>query len=120
MRDYYYLYKKYKLKYTGGSSNKIRFLECETDEYCQAQDRGFNKCDPKRKICVNEEKIDKIGIRKIPDDVARDRYYNESLEEYENTKPKEEEGGISIFGKPGDYIPRFNVDNDDEDEDLYT
>ena len=113
MRDYYHLYKKYKLKYIGGSK-QIKFLDCETDEICQ--ENGFDKCDPKRKICINEKEIDKIGIKKIPDDVARDLYYGE---EYETPKPKEE-GRISIFGKPEDYTPRFKVDNDDEDEDLYT
>ena len=117
MRDYYHLYKKYKLKYIGGSK-KLKFLDCETDEMCQ--ENGFDKCDPKRKICINEKEIDKIGIQKIPDDVARDRYYNESLEEYENTNPTKEEGRFSIFGKSEDYTPRFQVDNDDEDEDLYT
>ena len=67
------------------------------------------------------KEIDKIGIQRIPDDVARDRYYNESLEEYENTKHKEEEEGrISIFGKSEDFTPRIHLDNDNEDEDLYT
>ena len=55
MRDYYHLYKKYKLKYIGGSK-KLKFLDCETDEMCQ--ENGFDKY---RLTLGTEYKFKKMG-----------------------------------------------------------